>query len=139
MEQRVLSLLTEGLKLNVAQRGLLIRVGWISLVSFHIFWVCGWLSVLGLSPPFAQASDIQQSAARTDAKISPAIETLKLMLQSKIDELDDGVALETLRKTSQPGKWTELDELKLSQLRRRLQQERENLSELIGKTGAKKD
>lgn len=47
-----------GLKSNHLR--VLIRVGWVLLVSGHIAWVCGWLVSVGLTGPFARASDMAQ-------------------------------------------------------------------------------
>jgi hypothetical protein len=60
------NLLTEGFKLNMDQRGLLIRVGWVALVTGHILWICGFLGVVGLHTPFAEAGafdDLRQSVS----------------------------------------------------------------------------
>lgn len=34
-----------------------VMISWRAVLMFHVFWVCGWLSVLGLNPPFASAKD----------------------------------------------------------------------------------
>jgi len=51
--------LSLGLGLKQHHWKILIRVGWVLLVSGHIAWVCGWFAVVGLSTPFAKASDMQ--------------------------------------------------------------------------------
>lgn len=35
----------------------LVRTTWVLFVTFHILWVCGWLTITGLAPPFAAAAD----------------------------------------------------------------------------------
>ena len=60
VDQSGINLLTEGFKLNMEQRGLLIRVGWVALVSGHILWICGFLGGVGLQTPFADASDFSK-------------------------------------------------------------------------------
>lgn len=57
------NLLTEGFKLNMDQRGLLIRVGWVVLVTGHILWICGFLGIAGLETPFAAAGDFTKLQA----------------------------------------------------------------------------
>lgn len=108
-----LNFLSEGLKLNMGQRGLLIRAGWVILVSGHIAWVCGFLTFIGLQSPFVQAGVIEA-----------VVEGQRGDKDSKIAELEDQVNLEAYRKASNISAWTSLDELKLSQLTRRLTQER---------------
>lgn len=38
------------------QQALILRAGWVGLVSIHILWVCGWLSAFGVEAPFAYSS-----------------------------------------------------------------------------------
>jgi hypothetical protein len=45
------------------QQVLITRAAWVLFVTFHILWVCGWLSILGLAPPFAVAADAAKQAA----------------------------------------------------------------------------
>ena len=45
------------------QLQLLIRAAWVVFVSFHILWVCGWLSILGLATPFATAAEVEKQNA----------------------------------------------------------------------------
>jgi len=67
-----LSLLSDGFGLSIAQRQLLIRVLWVLGVSTHIAWVCGFLGVVGLAPPFARAERVDrlEQSAQIAARIS---------------------------------------------------------------------
>lgn len=61
----VFSALALGFQLNRRQQALLLRVGWVIIVTTHIAWACGWLGVLGLIG-FARAdelSKLQQTVA----------------------------------------------------------------------------
>ena len=64
--------LVTGLGLKRAQVALLIRVGWVVLVSGHIAWVCGWLTFAGITTPFARASELDQlkRASNISARIA---------------------------------------------------------------------
>jgi len=46
--------------LKPQQQRLIVRIGWVSLVSVHIAWVCGWLAAIGLHAPFAYAGDVEK-------------------------------------------------------------------------------
>lgn len=74
-----LQLLKTGFKLNIAQEGLVVRVGWVALVTFHILWVCGWLAPLGFVAPFAYANDVNslREATYVSARINIADEIRK--------------------------------------------------------------
>lgn len=60
-----------GLGLKPHHWKVLIRVGWVVFVSFHIAWVCGWLVTFGLLSPFARAADVSeiQKTLRVSAEI----------------------------------------------------------------------
>lgn len=64
--------LEKGLGLRREHQRLLIRTGWVLLVSAHVMWVCGRLAFLGLASPFAQAADVDKllRAAEVNARIS---------------------------------------------------------------------
>lgn len=68
--------LFEALSLDLKQRGLIMRVSWITFVTVHIFWVCGWLTVFGVISPFADAADLAelQRTAAVSARLSLAQE-----------------------------------------------------------------
>lgn len=57
--------LVVGMGLTPRHVKLLIRIGWVLLVSMHIAWVCGWLAAAGLASPFAQASDVAELKANS--------------------------------------------------------------------------
>lgn len=48
--------------ITVEQRLFLMRAAWVTFVSAHILWVCGWLAILGpvMSSPFAHADTLDQ-------------------------------------------------------------------------------
>lgn len=64
--------LETGMGLKREHQRVLIRVGWVLGVSFHIAWVCGLTAVVGLSTPFARAGDVEKlmRAAEVNARIS---------------------------------------------------------------------
>jgi hypothetical protein len=51
-------LVLKSLGLTQPQLQFLTRAAWVIFVSFHILWVCGWLTALGLMAPFASAQDL---------------------------------------------------------------------------------
>lgn len=52
-----------GLGLTREQQGLIMRATWFGFVSFHILWVCGWLTLIGLESPFVHAEDMRRQSA----------------------------------------------------------------------------
>lgn len=54
-----LDLLSEAFGLNKGHRQMLLRIGWVLVVSTHIAWACGWLVTFGLIG-FARAADVEQ-------------------------------------------------------------------------------
>jgi hypothetical protein len=56
---------------------ILVRAVWVIFVTFHIMWVCGWLGILGLAPPFAAA-----------AEYAKASEIKEMANQLKLDRLE---------------------------------------------------
>lgn len=65
--------LFDGMGITKEQRVLIMRTGWVTFVSAHIMWVCGWLAFAGLSSPFANAT---------------SLETLtKLVMEDRVDRL----------------------------------------------------
>lgn len=62
----ILNLITEGFGIPKGGRSVLIRLAWVAFVTVHILWVCGWLAWMGITSPFARASDfetLQKNAA----------------------------------------------------------------------------
>lgn len=53
------SALSLGFNLTRSQKSLLLRIGWVILVTTHIAWACGWLGVLGLIG-FAKADELKE-------------------------------------------------------------------------------
>lgn len=134
MAEDKLALLTEGFKLNTEQRGLIIRVGWVVFVTFHIGWVCGWLGVLGMASPFVAAHDLKESEQRMQMAIAqgtaPTNEGFKAILETDIRVLEEDVNVALARKASAPSKWTELDERRLTRDQQRLEAKRKALAAL---------
>lgn len=64
--------LSVGLGLKPAHWRILIRVGWVLIVSLHIAHVRGWLIVVGIASPYASASDVDKllRASEVNARIS---------------------------------------------------------------------
>lgn len=48
-------------QLTKEQRLFIMRSTWIGIVSFHMIWVCGWISFAGLEAPFAKAGDMTKA------------------------------------------------------------------------------
>ena len=65
------SALAVGFRLSRKDQALLLRVLWVLLVSAHIAWACGWLSVLGLSG-FAKAENVDklQQTVASSARVT---------------------------------------------------------------------
>lgn len=47
--------------LTKEQRSFILRATWVGIVSFHMVWVCGWISFAGLEAPFAKAQDLNEA------------------------------------------------------------------------------
>jgi hypothetical protein len=75
----LLAALERGMGLKEGQSKLLIRVGWIIIVSVHIAWVCGWLVTFGLASPFVRAAEI--AAVNGEISDIKAYQRLTLTLQ----------------------------------------------------------
>jgi hypothetical protein len=56
----LIEFLISSVGLTKQQMTFLTRTFWVVFVSFHILWVCGWLTVFGLAPPFASAVESSQ-------------------------------------------------------------------------------
>lgn len=63
----------KGLSLNTEQEGIIIRAGWVIVVTGHIAWVCGFLTFIGLSSPFVAAGEIEQFKVVQTAKLDSLI------------------------------------------------------------------
>ncbi|HEY6225413.1 MAG TPA: hypothetical protein VIW26_16640 [Gemmatimonadales bacterium] len=65
------SALTLGFNLNRRQQALLLRVGWVLIVTTHILWACGWLGVIGLIG-FARADELSklQTTVSASARVT---------------------------------------------------------------------
>jgi len=72
--ERALSL---GLGLRTAHWRILVRVGWVLFVTFHIARAAGWLVVFGFAVPFASATDME------DLKRAATI-TARLQIQDEL-------------------------------------------------------
>lgn len=53
------SAISAGFSLDRKQQALFLRILWVLVVSIHIAWACGWLSMLGLVG-FARANEVSQ-------------------------------------------------------------------------------
>lgn len=74
--------------LTKEQRILIMRSTWIGVVTFHMVWVCGWISFAGLEAPFAKAVDMSEATKH--------LEVITLQLQAdRVDRLD--LAIQTIR------------------------------------------
>lgn len=125
-------LLTEGFKLNVEQRGLLIRVGWVIFVTFHVAWVCGRLAMFGLVSPFVSANELNAVATALQSSVeqatAPTNKGLQAIIAANIAQLEEDVDVMEFRRTSAPSRWTELDARMLTRAKQRLETQRIALS-----------
>lgn len=68
------------------QRLFLMRSTWFGVVSFHMVWVCGWITFAGVEAPFAKAVDLakntEQLATITRQLVSDRVDRLDLAIQS---------------------------------------------------------
>lgn len=55
----LIGFVVSSLGLSKEQQKLIVRSGWVLIVSIHIMWVCGWLAFAGFASPFARAEDVQ--------------------------------------------------------------------------------
>lgn len=105
-----------------------------SIVSVFFTGVSGWQIAKRLLTPLL-IETVQKAVAadtdkRIDTKTAPILEVMQANKESQIDELQDKVNLETLRKQQSGAKWTQFDELQLSQLVTRLRKETAKLEEI---------
>ena len=105
-----------------------------SVVSMLLTGTGGWGIAKKVLAPWIVTTVRDAVAEDTDKKISvrvsPILETLKSNKESDIAEMEDELEAEKLRKQQNLSKWTPYDQLKLTQLERRLKSEREKLEEL---------
>jgi hypothetical protein len=74
--------------LTKEQRSFIVRSTWVGIVSFHMIWVCGWISFTGLEAPFAKAVDMSEA--------NKHLQIIAMQLQAdRIDRLDQ--AIQTVR------------------------------------------
>lgn len=66
------------------QRMLVMRIGWIGVVTFHMAWVCGWLAFTGMASPFAKAD--------VEAKVSEVVAEIRADRAERLDQ-----AIQTVR------------------------------------------
>lgn len=50
----------DAIGLTREQQRFIVRAMWVTLVSIHILWVCGWLAFFGVVSPFASATSLDQ-------------------------------------------------------------------------------
>ena len=78
-----LGLLSLGMGLSRSQLALVVRVGWVLMVSTHILWACGLLTSIGLAAPFARADDVE--GLKRTAEISVRLQlTNEIRVQTRI-------------------------------------------------------
>lgn len=105
-----------------------------SLISMLFTGTAGWQIAKRVLTPWVVGVVQTAVAADTEKKINtkliPVLSALKSNKESAVAEMEDDFKLETLRKQQVGSKWTNYDELKLTQLERRLKDERKKLDEL---------
>lgn len=70
--------------LTKEQRILIMRSTWIGVVTFHMVWVCGWISFAGLEAPFAKAADMSDATKH--------LQVIALQLQAdRVERLDQAI------------------------------------------------
>jgi membrane protein YdbS with pleckstrin-like domain len=91
--------LEEGMGLSRAHQRVLWRVFWVLGVSGHILWVCGFLTAVGLSSPFARADDVDKlmRAAQVNARISMQQE-LRVQIRTYCATSDDDIKALAMRR-----------------------------------------
>lgn len=91
--------LEEGMGLKREHQRMLIRVGWVLIVSGHIAWVCGFLASIGLLAPFARAGDVEKllRASEVNARISMQSE-LRVQIRAWCVATDDEIRALALRR-----------------------------------------
>lgn len=91
--------LETGMGLRREHQRVLIRTGWVLIVSGHIAWACGWLASFGLAAPFARAADVDKllRAAEVNARISMQQE-IRVQVRAYCQTTDEEVRLLTLKR-----------------------------------------
>lgn len=73
------------------QQVFLIRSGWVLFVTGHIMWVCGWLTFMGVSPPFVQSQELSRQSEQVKEQfttLSSQFSTLTEQLrQQRVEDL----------------------------------------------------
>lgn len=121
-------LLTEGFKLNMEERGLIIRVLWVVTVTAFMMWILGFFAFFGMGSPFATAGDLEKSQEKTKALIEPLGAGIKSMLDSDILALEEDVDVLLARRAANPSIWTELDQRQLTRKTQLLDSKRRALA-----------
>jgi len=126
-----LGLLSEGFKLNTEERGLIIRVLWVVIVTVNIFWFHGWLAFAGLASPFATATDVKKVEEAVVASTQPLAAGFKANIEAAIIALEEDIDVMSARQAAAPSQWTELDQRILSRKRQQLASQRSALAAIV--------
>ena len=71
--------------LTPQQQMQILRMFWVLAITFHVCWVCGWLTRIGLQPPFAQ----EQELIEFNGKITESNKKIQDQLGSLFSETHD--------------------------------------------------
>jgi hypothetical protein len=136
-----LDLVSEGFGLNRQQRGLLIRVGWVIIVTTYMAWTLGLMAFMGVSSPFATAGDLKEMERRMQDTIkqstTPTNEGFKASIRANIAQLEENIDVAESKKAAFPSRWTELDQRMLTRDRQRLASQRDALATMLAAESAK--
>jgi hypothetical protein len=126
-----IDLVSEGFNLNKQQRGLIIRVWWVTLVSCYMLWTLGAFAFFGLKAPFASAHDVENTQKLVINQTAPQTAGLKAIISANIVQLEEDVDTMTAERNANPAKWTELKQLKLTRLQQRLESQRLAFAQIL--------
>jgi len=88
----VFSALSLGFQLNRNQQALVLRILWVLVVTLHIAWACGWLSLLGLAG-FAKAEDLGRLQKTLDASARVTLsQEIRAQARLRCTATDQGIA-----------------------------------------------
>ena len=99
MLSEMASALETGMGLKVEHQRLLIRTLWVLAVTTNMLWVGGLLAFVGLTAPFAKASDVDKllRAAEVNARISMQNE-IRLQVRVYCSASDDDIRNSAMRR-----------------------------------------
>jgi hypothetical protein len=100
----VIEFVLGALNLSKDQRALLVKSGWVTIVSVHILWICGWLVYIGIAAPYVGSGQFSMFASsinddridRIDNEIPTLVDRICDMSTNPTDKISYRRKLQTL-------------------------------------------